>query len=165
MLDSRDRFETDALVQSHQTAAMIEVGIAGRLYWALVDSGADFTIISDALYQDVRSHTDTTIGAPRRSAVGEGGERVPIVGELEGLTIQVQHKHVPCPSVSVVDGLIHDIVLGRDFCCQTRTILDDRHGTLQIQDVIITLPTYDEIRPRRSRVKLAAAVVIPREQR
>ena len=95
--------------------------------------------------------------------MGVGGERVPILGELEGLTLRVQHKQLSCPPppVSVVDGLIHDIVLGRDFCCKMGTVLNDRQGTLQIQDITITLPTYDEVRPRRSRVKMVAAVVIP----
>ena len=148
-------------VPSHQTAAMIEVGIAGRLCWALVDSGADFSMMSTALYRDIQDGMDATMQPPVRLAVGVGGERVPIIGELRDLTLRIQHTHFTCPSVSVVDGLIHDIVLGRDFCCKVGTVLDDQLGTLQIQDVTVTLPTYDQIRPRRSRVKVATAVVIP----
>ena len=140
---------------------MIEVGIAGRLCWALVDSGADFSMINSALYDDFRDVMGVKMQPSERSAVGVGGERVPILGELRELTLRVQHKQLACPTMSVVDGLIHDIVLGRDFCCEMGTVLDDRQGTLQIQDMKINLPTYEEIRPQRSRVKIATAVVIP----
>ena len=33
---------------------MIEAGIAGRLCWPLVDSGADFSMMSTALYSDIQ---------------------------------------------------------------------------------------------------------------
>ena len=140
---------------------MIEVGVAGRLWWALVDSGADFSMINDVLYHEIKESTKVTMQPPTRTAVGVGGERVPILGELQGLTLRVQHKQLACPAVSVVAGLVHDIVLGRDFCCKMGTVLDDRRGTLQVGDLTITLPTYEEIRPQRSRVRVAAAVVIP----
>ena len=118
-------------------------------------------MLSSTLYQHVCNDIGITMLPPKRTAIGVGGERVPILGEVRGMTMLIQHRQVECPTMSVVDGLIHDIVLGRDFCCQMGTVLDDTNGTLQIQDIKLTLPTYEEIRPRRSRVKTACSVVIP----
>ena len=118
-------------------------------------------MINDVLYHEIKESMNVTMQPPTRSAVGVGGEQVPILGELQGLTLRVQHKQLPCPTMSVVTGLVHDIVLGRDFSCEVGMVLDDRRGTLQLRDLTITLPTYEEIRPQRSRVRVAAAVVIP----
>ena len=118
-------------------------------------------MMSNTLYEQVSNAIDITMHPPERSAVGVGGESVPILGEVRGLTLSIKHKQVDCPTLSVVDGLVHDLVLGRDFCCQIGTVLDDTNGTLQIQDLKLRLPTYDEIRPRRSRVKTVCSVMIP----
>ena len=140
---------------------MVEVSMAGRICWALIDSGADFSMMSSALYDQVRNNIDATIQPPEKSAVGVGGETVPILGEVPGLAIAIQHKKLGCPTLSVVDGLVHDLVLGRDFCCRIGTVIDDTNGTIQIQDLKLKLPTYDEIRPQRSRVKTTCSVTIP----
>ena len=52
-------------------------------------------------------------------------------------------------------------MLGRDFCCRYGTVLDDRTGTLTLQNLELRLPTYDELGPKRSRVITHATVVIP----
>ena len=118
-------------------------------------------MMSSALYDQVRNNIDATIQPPEKSAVGVGGETVPILGEVPGLAITIQHKKLGCPTLSVVDGLVHDLVLGRDFCCRIGTVIDDTNGTIQIQDLKLKLPTYDEIRPQRSRVKTTCSVTIP----
>ena len=105
-------------------------GCRWHLCWAHVDSRAGFSMMRSILYNDVRGSFNVAIQPPRREAVGIGGEQVPILGVIEGLSLRVQNKQLTCPIFSVVGWLIH-IVLGRDFCCQMGTVFDDRSVTLQ----------------------------------
>ena len=90
---------------------------------------------------------------------GAGGEPLTICRQVEVpfLVQRVQFMQ----SMLVVRSLVYQVVLGRDFCCRYGTVLDDRTGTLTLQNLELRLPTYDELGPKRSRVITHATVVIP----
>lgn len=63
--------------------------------------------------------------------------------------------------VTVVDDLVYDVILGRDFSCAHRTIVDDDAGTITIGGMTIPLPTREQVRHRRARVRLVSTVTVP----
>ena len=139
-------------------AAVMEIDVSGFTTWALIDSGADKSMMSEkfaatALGQDrvQRTNVDRMTGA--------GGEPLVICGQVE---VPFSVQTVPfSQSVLIVRGLVYQVVLGRDFCCRYGTVLDDQAGMLRLQNLEIRLPTYSELGPTRSRVITRSTVVIP----
>ena len=143
------------------TASVLKVQLASREVWALLDSGADFTMLRDGLHEGIQRDLGCQLTSPSQPARGAGGEPLHIVGVLHNVPIQIRGKSFTCSNVAVVSGLVYDIVLGRDFCCRYGTIIDDQRGELRLAGMTIPLPSYSEIRPTRARVLLTAAAVIP----
>ena len=90
---------------------------------------------------------------------GAGGEPLIICGQVQ-VPFSIRKVEF-VQSMLVVRGLVYQVVLGRDFCCQYGTVLDDQAGTLRLRNMEIRLPTYSELGPKRSRVITHARVVIP----
>ena len=146
---------------SRLTASVVKAQVGDKEVWALVDSGADFTMIRDGLQTDIQRDLGCQMTRPSRPARGAGGEPLHIVGVLSEIPIRIRDQSFTCASVAVVSGLVYDVVLGRDFCCRYGTIIDDQQGVLRLAGMSIPLPTYGEIRPTRARVLLTAATVVP----
>lgn len=136
---------------------MVRINTNGRHLWALIDSGADFSLMKEGVA--VGTLNPSTRSRPAGTAVGAGGEVLNILG-TEVLDFSIRDK-VFCCRMAVVRGLIYDVILGRDFCCQNGTILDDKQGILYVGDMALPLPTYDEIRPLRSRATTSTVVIVP----
>ena len=147
--------------RSRLTATAIRVHLGSLEVWALVDSGADFSMVRDGLQQRLKAELTCQATTPTRSAKGAGGSPLNIVEVLCDVPIQVREESIVCPRLAVVSGLVYDMILGRDFCCQNRTIIDDEKGVIRIKGMTIPLPTYPEIRPPRARVILGDAVTLP----
>ena len=146
---------------SRLTASVVKAQVGSREVWALVDSGADFTMLRDGLQEELQREFGCKMNSPSRPARGAGGEPLHIAGVLNEVPIQIREQAFTCSSVAVVGGLVYDIVLGRDFCCRYGTIIDDQQGILRLAGMSIPLPTYSEIRPTRARVLLTAVAVVP----
>lgn len=153
--------EPAACIQSRLTATAIRVHLGSLEVWALVDSGADFSMVRDGLQQRLKTELACQATTPTRSAKGAGGSPLNIVEVLRDVPIQVEEESIVCPRLAVVSGLVYDVILGRDFCCQNRTIIDDEKGVIRMKGMTIPLPTYPEIRPPRARVILGDAVTLP----
>ena len=139
---------------------MIKVVLEGREIWALLDSGADFSLIREELASSLAESEDRSMD--RRSAspvVGASGEVIDVQG-CRQVEFRVQHEKFTC-KVAITRGLIVDLVLGRDFACRYRTILDDEAGECRIGKLRIPLPSYSEVRPSRSRVRILQTTAIP----
>ena len=142
---------------SHLTASAVEIQVGGRGVWALVDTGADFSMMREGLHDTLGRE----LTPPTQSAKGAGGEPLHIAGTIHKVPISIQGKEFLCDNIAVVRSLVYDFVLGRDFCCRFGTVIDDREGTLRIGGLTVPLPLYSDIWPHRSRVLLAANVTIP----
>ena len=147
--------------QSRLTAAAVKVKLGGLEVWALIDSGADFSMIKDGLQHRLKTELGCKSITPSRSAKGAGGNALVIVEVLCEVPVSIREESFMCPRLAVVSGLIYDVILVRDFCCRHRTVIDDEQGVFRIRGVNIPLPTYPEIRPPRARVVLEETITIP----
>ena len=147
--------------RSQLTAAAVKVSLGDRHLWALVDTGADFSMIKDGLQGEIQKNLGCRLFPPVQPARGAGGEPLHIAGVLQEVPLKVQDKLFTCPSLAVVGGLVYDLVLGRDFCCRYGTVIDDQSGTLRLAGMKIPLPKYSDIRPSRARILLCATAVVP----
>lgn len=147
--------------QSRLTATAVRVKLGGLEVWALIDSGADFSMIKDGLQHRLKTELGCKSITPSRSAKGAGGNALVIVEVLCEVPVSIREESFVCPRLAVVSGLIYDVILGRDFCCRHRTVIDDEQGVFRIRGVNIPLPTYPEIRPPRARVVLEETITIP----
>lgn len=135
--------------------------LGNKRLWALVDSGADFSMIRDGLQSQAREELGCQMSTPSQAARGASGEPLAITGVLHDVPVVIQGQTFLVPRMAAVVGLVYDMVLGRDFCCRYGTIIDDKAGLLRIRDLTITLPEYKDIRPSRSRILLSSTTVVP----
>ena len=139
---------------------MIRVSIGGQRVWALVDSGADFSLVRAKVARSfVGAGVSAKESGPKGTLVGASGEPLHIIAVAD-IPMLIEQRQFSV-AMAVVEHLIYDVVLGRDFACRYGTVLDDRRGILKLGDMEIPLPTYDDIRPSRCRVRLGAAVSVP----
>ena len=143
------------------TASAIKIAVHGSITWALVDTGADFTMMQRGFYEGNHVLKNTALKPSVRTAVGAGGGSLQIAGALEDIPLSINGVVFRCPQMTVVDELVYDVILGRDFSCMHRTVVDDITGTIRIGGMSIPLPTRDQVRPRRARVRLLSTVTIP----
>ena len=90
---------------SQVTASVVEVQLGTRRVWALVDSGADFTMIRDVLQENVQRELGCRLTLPSQTSRGAGGEPLHITGVVNDLTVEIQGKPFATPSAAVVKGL------------------------------------------------------------
>ena len=136
---------------------MIKIEIEGHNTWALVDSGADMSMINQDFAGAVIPKTS------RPGSFGHvteaGGGTIKVSGRAE-VPFQIRTSQFVQPMV-VIPGLVYQVILGRDFCCQHATILDDKAGVFIVGNHKIDLPTYEELIPKRAKVVTCAAVTVP----
>lgn len=143
-------------------AAIVRVEVEGQGTWALIDSGADTSMIS-------REFADSVIpkAAVQKGSFGSitqaGGDKIEVTGLAE-VALSIQSLEFTQPMM-IIPGLIYKIILGRDFCCMHNTILDDKAALFKIKGLHLPLPTYEELRPKKSRVITCSAVSIPARSR
>ena len=139
---------------------MIRVVLEGRQVWALLDSGADFSLIREELANSLADPDGRLLEQRSASPVlGASGEVIDIRG-CRQIEFKIQDETFTCRT-AVTRGLIVDLVLGRDFACQYRSVLDDDAGECRIGQLRIPLPSYSEVRPSRSRVRIMQTSAIP----
>ena len=147
---------------SPKRASAIQIEVEGRSVWALVDSGADISMMGQEFAKAVipkESLQKGSFGAITQA----GGQKISVTSQAE-VTFQIQSEQFIHPMV-IIPGLIYQVVLGRDFCCQHKTVLDDRTGIFRIGNLEIPLPTYAELRPQRARVVTCTALTVPARSR
>lgn len=146
---------------SPPTAAAVKVTIHNISTWALVDTGADFTMIRRGFCEGHPVLKNMTLRMTTRAAVGAGGGSLQIAGELRDLSLGINGVEFRCPTVTVVNNLVYDVILGRDFSCAHRTVVDDDAGVLKIGGMHIPLPPREHVRPRRARARLVSTATVP----
>lgn len=139
-------------------AAVVNVTINGHNTLALIDSGADNSLINEAFAEKVLGQEALMLGAKGR-IIGAGGKELHVTGQADVL-FQLGSKDF-LHQMTMVRDLVYHVVLGRDFCCLHATVLDDDAGVFRIQKQEIPLPTYDELWPKRARLFTCSTVVIP----
>ena len=145
------------MVEPRKRAAVIKIEVDGHSTWALVDSGADMSMIN----QDFAARV-----IPKQCRAGSfghvteaGGGTIKVAGRAE-VPFQIRTSQFVQP-MAVIPGLVYQVIIGRDFCCRYATILDDKAGVFKIGKHEIKLPTYEELRPKRAKAITCAAVTIP----
>ena len=119
---------------------MIRVVLEGRQVWALLDSGADFSLIREELANSLADPGGRLLEQRSASPVlGASGEVIDIRG-CRQIEFKIQDETFTCRT-AVTRGLIVDLVLGRDFACQYRSVLDDDAGECRIGKLRIPLPS------------------------
>ncbi|KAF0291427.1 hypothetical protein FJT64_010495 [Amphibalanus amphitrite] len=73
---------------------------------------------------------------------GAGGNELQMLGVVRNLGLEIRDKIVVCPEVEIVGGLLYDMVLGRDFCCREKTVIDDENGVIRLGSLTLPLPYY-----------------------
>ena len=143
---------------SPKRAAVIKIDVEGHSVWALIDSGADVSMIGSDFAQKVipkESQQKGSFGTITQA----GGQKIPVTSRAE-VTFQLQTENF-IHNMVIIPNLIYQVVLGRDFCCQHETILDDRSGSFRIKNLQIPLPTYAELRPQRTKVVVSCTTTVP----
>ena len=93
------------------------------------------------------------------SVLEASGEVINIQG-CRQIEFKIQDETFTCKA-AVTRGLIVDLVLGRDFACRYGSVLDDEVGECRIGKLKIPLPSYSDIQPSRSRVRILHTASIP----
>ena len=143
---------------SPKRAAVIKIEVEGRIVWALVDSGADTSMIGQEFAQ-AAVPKETSHKGYFGTITQAGGQKIQVNTQAE-VSFSIQTLQFIQPML-VIPGLIYQVVLGRDFCCQHKTVLDDKTGVFRVSSLEIPLPTYAELRPQRARVLTCSSVTIP----
>lgn len=137
---------------------MVRIEVEGKCAWALVDSGADLSMIS-ANFAHQALNKETVQKGNFGYVTSAGGGQVQVVGRAE-VSFSLQAERF-MQHMAVIPGLVYHVVLGRDFCCQHGTVLDDRAGIFKIRNTEIPLPTYEQISPHKARVLTCSQFSIP----
>ena len=139
-------------------AAVIRVDVEGYNTWALIDSGADLSMINQDFARKA-IHKDALHSGSFGHVTEAGGGTIKVAGTAQ-VPFQIRNSQF-VQSMAVIPGLVYHIILGRDFCCRHETALDDRTGVFKIGIHEIPLPTYEELRPQRAKAVTCAAITIP----
>ena len=124
-----------------------------------MDSGADFSVIRGDIAEMFAKEKSIAMGPAARTAVAAGGEALDVYGSISA-DLKIGDK-IFLQEMAVSKNIIYDIVLGRDFCCSVGLVLDDRQAIIQIDEMVIPMPTYEEVRPSRARVRFDNSVTVP----
>ena len=89
------------------TASAVRVVIHGAPTWALVDTGADFTMMRRGFYEGNPALRAIRLSPSARNAIGAGGTSLQVVGELENLSLCIDGVSFRCPVVTVADDLVY----------------------------------------------------------
>ena len=139
-------------------AAVVEVVVNGHNTLALIDSGADNSLINERFAKRVLGPEVLSLEV-RGRVVGAGGSELRVAGQAEVLFRLGSNEFLQ--HATMVSDLVYNLVLGRDFCCLHSTVLDDEAGVFRIRDQEIRLPTYDEVWPKRARVLTCTTLSLP----
>ena len=139
-------------------AAVIRVDVERYNTWALIDSGADLSMINQDFARKA-IHKDALHSGSFGHVTEAGGGMIKVAGKAQ-VSFQIRNSQFVHP-MAIIPGLVYQIILGRDFCCRHGTALDDSAGVFKIGKHEIPLPTYEELRPRRAKVVTGAAVTLP----
>ena len=116
---------------------MCHVAIGGRGTKALVDSGADVSIMSKAMFDKLDPRNVFSFTKSRRPIASATGQSMKNVGEatLELRIESFKEYH----SFLIVDGLNGDAMLGSDFLAKYGVKLDFEKKTLRIGKMMVQL--------------------------
>ena len=102
--------------------------VNGVLSYALLDTGAEATIISDDIYYRITTNT-SKLEPPRKPVFGANNLPLDVVGEteltLELGSIEAQHKVLVCR------GLPQQVLIGIDFLMTHKCIINFDNNTVK----------------------------------
>ena len=104
-------------------ASVIQININGFPAWALIDSGADQSMVNENFASRAVGR-DKLHQAHVERMTGAGGVPLTVCGQAD---ISLEIKNTPfSQTILVVRDLVYQVVLGRYFCCRYGTVLDDK---------------------------------------
>jgi predicted aspartyl protease len=116
---------------------MIPIFINQTPVRALVDTGADLTIISGKFFRKISKGTKTVKRIGQKIFTADASPlNVDAVVETE---IKINGLRIPF-SVNVIEKLNFDAILGLDFLQQTQAIVDVAENSLTLYQGLLTIP-------------------------
>jgi predicted aspartyl protease/dUTPase len=102
---------------------LLPVTIMDKEYYALVDTGADFSVIDQNFYNELsRKAYLRPVPDDKTGIKTAGGDGLPIVGRCEVLLV-IQGVTIPIYP-RIVDGIISPLVIGMEFLEQHGAVID-----------------------------------------
>ena len=141
---------------------MIQIDVEGHRTWALIDSGADISMISQDFAKEAVPKGAMQFGSFGCVSEAAGG-KVNVMGRAD-VPFRINATQFIQP-MAIIPGLVYQVIRGRDFCCAQQTTLDDKAGIFRVGDQEIALPTYEELRPKKAKALTCATVTIPPRSR
>jgi predicted aspartyl protease len=99
---------------------------------ALVDTGADFSVMSKQFLDKTGFTRGQLKPASCKTTIAANGQHARILGKIQ-LSISIQNKHFN-HLMHVLNNLHHSRMLGRDFCERNETKLDFSTDTFELDD-------------------------------
>ena len=117
---------------------MIEVGIGKTKTIAILDTGADISIMSEKLYKKLPKHVVGNLQASRLPEItGVTGHKLTDLGSVK---VKIELGKAQCTvNFEIIRGISRNLLLGSDLLGQTKAKLDYEQRTLKIGDETILL--------------------------
>ena len=105
---------------------------------ALVDSGADISILNGRLYDKISKGVTKRANLFRKKIFTANAAPLNIETAVE-TEVKINGLQIPF-TVSVIRNLNYDVILGLDFLNQTKAIIDVSRNCLTLYDGLLTVP-------------------------
>ena len=135
------------LTTTLQPRNTINVHVGLRKTRALLDTGAQISLVSFNFFQNSEFSKNQLLVPDYDVVRGVSGKHLPIVGKIQ-LPIDIENK-VFWTSVHIVKGLNQSLILGLDFMEKQNVCLNLESKTIKITDANITTPV--ETKPHFAR--------------
>ena len=124
---------------------------------AVLDSGADVSIMSENMYK--RLPNKVKLKSSRLPLTGVSGTQLSSLGSVT-TKVLIGHAEISM-KFEVLKGITKDALLGSDFLSMTKAKLDYENKTLQIFDHIVILKSKQQIKQECSLVQVNERVKLP----
>ena len=141
---------------------IVKINFNNNSVWAIVDTGADISIMSEEFFNQLPQNYSKELGPPRLTELkGVTGHSLATLG-TSNLQFNIEQTNVTV-CFEVVKGITRHILLGSDFLAQTKATLDYENRTMKIGDQIIFLKRKSDLGKDCYLVQIAERVQIPAE--
>ena len=121
----------------------VDIAINGKIYRALIDTGAEINIISKKIIEECNLY-DTIDKSYKSQIFGIAGKTKTSLGFIPYLNISIGNKfETPCPFM-VMDEEHIDVILCQSFLSYYKAVLDFNNNTLMIDGQKINMFICDK---------------------
>ena len=123
---------------------VVTINISRLTTWAIVDSMADISIMSEQFFKKLPSSSTITLHPSRiNQLTGVSGDKLSTLGAAN-IDFQIDTIKV-AGTFEIVSGIRKDVLLGSDFLSKVQATLDYESCTLQIGSYVILLKKKSDL--------------------